>query len=444
MSATIAVEKLRVGMFVHLDLGWWAHPFALSSFKLQSADQIATIRGLGLTQVRWSPERSDPLDEEAAQAAPAPAPAEEPGPITLARAEEAATAALLAEEAASAERQRCLAQQREAARLCEQQYAEARQSWRQASERVLADPGQARQVSEGLTRALVDKMLEAGELCIRVLNDPSGDRASAHAMNVALLSLLMARGFGFSAEDLFDLGLGSLLHDIGKLELPERLHLADAQFSSAELAAYRDHVARGVAQGKRMGLSTGALLVIAQHHEMADGSGFPQKLNVDRMGVGSRIVSLVNRYDNLCNPRLPAQALTPHEALSMIFAQSRDKFDAALLNSFIRMMGVYPPGSAVQLTDDRYALVMTVNSSRPLKPRVLVHEPAIPVDQALHLDLETQPDLGIRRSLKLHQLPQAAVDYLAPRQRIAYFFEPALRMAAPAQAGAGALGALAA
>jgi hypothetical protein len=78
----------------------------------------------------------------------------------------------------------------------------------------------------------------------------------------------------------------------------------------------------------------------------------------------------------------------------------------------------------VQLTDDRYAMVVGVNSSRPLKPRVLVHDPRSPKDEALHLDLETQAGLGIRRSLAPSKLPRAALDYLAPRPGVAYFFEP--------------------
>ena len=94
------------------------------------------------------------------------------------------------------------------------------------------------------------------------------------------------------------------------------------------------------------------------------------------MSAAARIVALVNRYDNLCDPALPAHALTPHEALSLMFAQTRSKFDASMLNAFIRMMGVYPPGSVVQLTDDRFALVTNVNSTRPLKPRVLVYDRA--------------------------------------------------------------------
>ena len=181
----------------------------------------------------------------------------------------------------------------------------------------------------------------------------------------------------------------------------------------------------GVAQARRMGLTAGATAVIAQHHEHGDGSGFPEKLNSDRMTMAARIVALVNRYDNLCNPHLLAKALTPHESLSLLFAQGRAKFDTSILGAFIKMMGVYPPGSTVQLTDDRYGTVVAVNSSRPLKPTVLVHDPAVPREEALLLDLESAVGLGIRRSIKAQQLPPTAQDYLAPSPRIAYFFEPA-------------------
>jgi hypothetical protein len=197
-------------------------------------------------------------------------------------------------------------------------------------------------------------------------------------------------------------------------------------------------VAKGVALAQGMGLAAAPLLIIAQHHENADGSGFPQRINMDRMSAGARIVALVNRFDGLCNPLLTSTSMTPHEALSLMFVQGRNRFDATMLNAFIRMMGVYPPGSTVQLTDDRYALVVAVNSSRPLKPRVMVHNPKIPREEALIINLESQPDLGIRRSLKPHQLPRASLDYLSPRARVAYFFEP---VAGTGNTGAGELAA---
>jgi hypothetical protein len=187
-----------------------------------------------------------------------------------------------------------------------------------------------------------------------------------------------------------------------------------------------------------MGLAAEAQLVIAQHHELADGSGFPSALMLARMSLPARIVALVNKYDNLCNAATAAQSLTPHEALSRMFAQCRTKFDETLLGAFIKMMGIYPPGSVVQLSDERYAMVMTVNAAHPLKPRVLVYDSAVAPEDALHVDLEREPSIGIRRSLKSAQLPARAADYLKPRQRIAYFFdvEPPVRSEAREEAAA--------
>jgi hypothetical protein len=75
--------------------------------------------------------------------------------------------------------------------------------------------------------------------------------------------------------------------------------------------------------------------------------------------------------------------------------------------------------------DARYAMVVSVNSSRPLRPRIVVHEPSVPKDEALIVDLEQAKDLGIKRSVRPLQLPKATIDYLSPRQRICYFFERA-------------------
>jgi hypothetical protein len=175
-----------------------------------------------------------------------------------------------------------------------------------------------------------------------------------------------------------------------------------------------------------MGLSAAAQTIVAQHHELADGSGYPLRLNLDRMSMGSRIVSLVDRYDEKCNPGPLGRGLTPNEALAQLFARGRGLFDATMLNAFIRMMGVYPAGSVVQLTDDRYAIVTHVNSQRPMKPRVLVHDERVPRDEALLLNLAQHDGLGIRRSLPLMQLPEESRAYLTPPPRVAYFFEPML------------------
>lgn len=408
----IDVDALRVGMFVHLDMSWMSHPFALGSFRIASQDQIETIRGLGKRSLRWCPEKSVLPSDEPAGESPA-----DPG------------AAAPVEPGEDAERQRhrvALAAQRDALRVCEQQFGEAMHVFSRTLDLVSAQPAQAREQAQALSRTLAEKMLGAQNLNIRLLSETAGDKAGNHAINVALISMLMGRGFGLSSDEMVDLGVGAMLHDIGKLDLPERIRHRDDHFTPTELDYYRRHVALGVTQGKRMGLATGALLIIAQHHEQADGEGFPMQLNIDRMTALARIVALVNRYDGLCNPPVPSRALTPHEALSLMFAQGQKQFDTTMLSAFIKMMGVYPPGSVVQLTDERYALVVSVNSTRPLKPRVLVYDADVPPEEALIVDLEQTPALGIRRSLKPLQLPRETHNYLSPRQRISYFFEPAV------------------
>jgi HD-GYP domain-containing protein (c-di-GMP phosphodiesterase class II) len=415
-APTIATAELRVGMFVHLDLGWMSHPFALSSFRITDANQIATIRSLGLSTVRWSPEHSD---VEVATPQPTgddklPAPRRSGDTPIKPPAGQPPQSRNAASEA--------LAAQRAAVERVQRQYGEASRGWRQSMDLLANDPHAAGQGMAALSQALVTKMLGARELSIRVIAESPGDRAG-HAMNVGVIALLMGKQCGLSEAELQDLGVGALAHDVGKVELPHHLHLPDVHFSAADIAAYREHVAHGVAHGKRMGLTPGALLVIAQHHEHCDGSGFPLGLDVNRMSVAARMVALVNRYDNLCHPAPGALALTPHEALSLLFAQGQSRYDAAILSTFVRLMGVYPPGSVVQLTDDRYAVVESVNAARPLKPRVMVHDPRVPRDHALLLDLADDANLGIRRALPAEQLPRPVVEYLAPRARMTWFFE---------------------
>jgi hypothetical protein len=172
-----------------------------------------------------------------------------------------------------------------------------------------------------------------------------------------------------------------------------------------------------------MGLGPQALAALAQHHELTDGHGFPLGLKGDFIEPAARLVALVDRYDDLCNPPPGSAPLTPHEALSLLYTQGRTRYDATLLAAFIHLMGVYPAGSAVQLSDDRYALVVAVEPTRPLQPRVLVHDPRTPVDEALLLDLGEAGGLSIRRSLPPSRLPPVVLQYLAPRPRPAWFFD---------------------
>lgn len=415
----IDVERLRIGMFVHLDVGWMDHPFPFGSFKIKSQDQIETIRSLGMRQVRVSARMSDaqPADAESATRVNA----------VVTSADEATEVELIPEESpeqsAKREHQALLSEQQASLDRCERNFRDASRNYRQVLQNAYAQPAKAAEDASRVIDSMFAEMAHSNETAIRLLSEKAGEESALHALNVTVLSLLLARSCGLDEAALRAVGTGALLHDIGKLELPDRLRWHDPKFSAVERRLFEDHAIKGVALAERMSLGPDVCAIIAQHHERDDGTGYPAALAGTAICAGARIVALVNQYDNYCNPGNPAQALTPHDALAVMFAKMRTRFDAATMSTFIRMMGVYPPGSVVQLTDSRYAISVSVNASRPLKPRVIVYDDSTTPEDALVIDLEATPDLGVRRSLKPVQLPRAVFDYLSPRKRMCYFFE---------------------
>ena len=412
----LEISQLRIGLFVELEVGWMSHPFPSGNFKISSLKQIEMIKSLGLSRIRYLPGKSDPPDE-APQA-----------PV----AESAVTARMSLADLnverleSKKQRQETLAAQQRDLMICERRFVESIRQYKQVLDQLKVQPQAATTQSLALVNGLIDDMMAQGESSIRLLSEGMGDKSAMHPVNVTIISLLLGRAMALTPPELLELGVASFLHDMGKIRLPDRVLLLDENFSTAEYELYQEHVVEGSALAKSMGLTPGARQAIAQHHELMDGSGFPTGSKGDTLSSIAKILALVNRYDTLCNPGRSAAAITPHEALSLIFAQLKTRYDSATLSAFIRMMGVYPPGSVVQLVDERFAIVVSVNSIRPLKPRLIVCEPGIPKDEALILDLAQTPSIGIKRSLKPSHLPKAAFDYLAPRQRICYFFERAI------------------
>lgn len=424
-SELIDVGKLRTGLFVVLDIDWMQHPFLRGSFKIATDKQIEAIRGLGLQQVSYVPERSDPAAVAALEVTPSKYPA-------MSEAELLEMEQLRAEELRRQHgRADRLAAQQLSTQSCERRYRDAVTQYREMADHALTRPQAVAQQCISLINRFVEEITCDGETAIRLLSENLGDRGAVHPVNVTILSLLLGRAMGLSTHDMRDLGVAAMLHDLGKLLLPERVRAYDEGFSTAEYKLYQEHVIQGEQLARQMGLSKGVRQAIAHHHEQVDGSGYPAHLRGDSLPLPSKILALVNRYEDLSNPARSAAALTPHEALSFIFSQLKNRYDGVVLSAFIRMMGVYPPGSIIQLVDGRYAMVMSVNSSRPLKPRVLIHDPAVMRHEALVVDLERAPEIGIRRSLKPAALPREAFDYLLPRQRIGYFFEAVVQEREP-------------
>lgn len=397
-------------MFIQLELGWVNHPFPMSSFRLSSPDQIRVLREIGLKTVRYIPAKSTLAPAMRAAAAQEAVAAHQDDAEVQ---EEVDGVDLLARLAASQER-------------CNQRFQQATSVYAAVSTSVQTVPQQAKRQAEDLIVSCVSDLLERGPCTVHLLPDGLGQRSAVHAVNVMVLALLLGQSIGLPAQQLRGLGLSALLHDLGKVSLPAHIGEPGAALRPFDLQRYQSHVGLSVELGQSMDLPSDVLIAIAQHHEMADGSGYPLHLMADDISRWGQILALVNRYDRLCNPLQGEPALTPHEAVAKLFALLRRSFDAAVLGAFIRLMGVYPPGSLVQLVDGRLAVVMLVDPSRPLRPCVVPYQADVPRNEAAVLNLVQMPELGILRSLKPAQLPRAALEYLLPQPRICYFFERAL------------------
>lgn len=411
-SPYLLPQQLRVGIFVHLDLSWMDHPFTFSSFKIKTDKQIAQIRALGLKRIRYAPERSDaePLPVPAnAETAPAPEPMpEEPDPAVL---EKRARAAKLREKRAIFSR-------------CEREFMQVGGILRTINTNLFARPEWAREETSALIARMVESLLTDKDVAINLMSDRvGGEEIYFHSLNVTVLALMLAREMGMPRESIVQLGVGSVFHDIGKMDIPPRILLKQEALTRAEVALLQEHVKLGVAMGKKIGLPPEVLLIIAQHHEAVDGSGYPGQLNGEQISLLAKIVQIANTYDNLCNPTNPARALTPHEALSLMYAQQRGRYEPGPLNVFIHCLGVYPPGTIVVLSNNSFGIVVSVNSTRPLKPLVIVHEPSVPREEAITLNLEQEADLSIVRTVRPTQVPRPILDYLSPRKRVTYYFD---------------------
>lgn len=416
-------EQLCLGLYVHLDLGWMDHPFTFSSFLIKTDRQIETIRKLGLARIRYEPDKSV-----------CPGPAESVAAVTVSESATQSEAPAQSDpnqdaadqEAMAAKRSRTAHLERIKQQIgaVEQQFRRAADSMRSITRNLATHPVEAHREGTKLVNEIVDTVFGKTDVMLHAMSEKMGEDAYFHPLNVTVLSLILGRALGFDSAALREVGLGALFHDIGKSKVPRNLLTKQEPFTSTENVLLEQHCAHGLALARTMGLSEAGQAMIAQHHEYLDGSGYPAKLSGDALSSFVRVVSIANTYDNLCNPRNLAHALTPSESLSRMFASMRTKLDEMQLQMFIRCLGVYPPGSIVQLSNDMVCLVLASSSTQPMRPNVLVYDPEVSKEDGAIICLEQEPELKITKSLRPSHLPREIYQYLNPRKRVAYYFDP--------------------
>lgn len=416
-NSFIAVDQLQIGHYVYLDMKWFEHPFAFNNFKIKDEEQIRIIRSLGVKRVRFDPARSDlkssaKAPEEAPVEVPAEAQPEEP---------------VLKEHPALAVKRALIEKikvQREAAARIENAFVDTAKTIHNVEKNLLAHPEETVEQANKLVGQIADSILTAPELAIQVMGDKvGGEEMYFHSLNVTMLSLMMARDIKLPQEAVQPLGMGALFHDIGRREIPDKILMKMEPWTQSERNYYELHCQYGVEMGRKLKFPFPTLAVIHEHHEMVDGSGYPRKLKGDAINILARIVAIANYYDELCNPHNILDALTPHEALATMFAKLRTKFDAKLLQVFVRCLGVYPPGTVVQLSNGLIGMVVTINTAKPMKPMVMVYDASIPKEEAILVDLEGEADVNISKAIRPAQLPREIYNYLSPRKQVSYYFD---------------------
>ena len=414
-DAYIKPDQLRVGIYVHLDLNWTKHPFSFSSFKIEKEDQIATIQGLGLQRIRYTPNKSDctPI-EEVTLAAPAPleinAPVATDGPPV---------------NDAKLQMMDRMALQGEKILACEREFAMALRALKLMWQNMFADPAGVSEQAGKMVGDIADSAMMEAEIAIHLMIDSkNGSDAYTHALNVAILSMILAKEMGFFAEEIKLIGLGAVFHDVGCTDIPRRIKEKVEPLTAAEAIIMHQHCKNGIDICQRLELPYEAMLVVWQHHERSDGSGYPAKLSGNQISPLASVVAVADAFDEICNPLNGVGAHTPHEALSLIYAQQRSKFDGKALTALVHSLGVYPPGTIVLLSNGIIGMVIAVNPKRPLKPTVLVYDPATPKNEAILIDLEQDSSVTVTKTLNPHQLAPEIVEFLSPGKRAAYFFRP--------------------
>jgi HD-GYP domain-containing protein (c-di-GMP phosphodiesterase class II) len=411
MKQKISVDRLQPGVFVLLsEMGWLDHPFLLNRFRLDSHEQIKVLRSLGLKEIEWDPARStvQPLPV-------APAVVEEEVDFTA-----AAMSSMLDAKRQRADRVRG---QRDGLARCERLFEQETAGMSDILNELGSRPNESYGRAKTTVGRLVSGLLNAESVAVHLVNMKSKEPGAAHhAMNVMVVSLLIGKASKASEEEMGFLGLGALYHDVGKVDVPSRV-LRNAQRTPAEEQFYQAHVGYGVKNVAAVrDMPIAVKNIIACHHERWDGSGFPNRLKQAKIPKLARIIAIANRYDNLCNPFDLKVAKTPAEAVAFMFKREAGFYDPELLQIFVKSLGVYPPGSFVALSDGSIGLVIENNSSDLLHPLIMLHDPTVPRNEALLLDLR-EAEAKIEGALSPAKLPVEVVEYLAPRGRIDYYIE---------------------
>ncbi|WP_215398427.1 HD-GYP domain-containing protein [Rheinheimera oceanensis] len=410
----IKPDALKLGYAIKLPAGWLKHPFLSSNMIIENSQQLQIIRSLNLDYVFFYPGKSIKM------AQPEELNDDDTASFNMAASE----AQLKMQQEKMLRIEQAKAHRRDLQRT-EKAFAQSLLQVKSLMGKINSRPLNAIDEAGSLISAMADILLGADSLVLHLISGAAKEQEGLyyHSLNVATLSMMLAKNLNLPAAQIKAVGIGALFHDIGKIKIPSQILRKTTDLSAPEQNLLKLHTKYGV---ELVGLTDTFPLeawpIIEQHHEYIDGSGYPKALKEPQIDALAKIVAVVNAFDNLCHPLDISKARSPHHALSYMYRSMKGKLPDREMKVMIKMMGVYPPGTIVLLSDQRLGIVMSVNSDSLLCPNVLVYDADVPRLEAPILTLE--PDkLSISKVIKIQSLPQHIAEYLNPRAQVSYHIQ---------------------
>ncbi len=355
MIKKISVRQLKPGMFVHdMDCGWMEHPFLTGSFKINSDRDIGTMVAYGIRELYIDSEKGldvpDAPTQSEVQASIARQMAvivENVRPIEPASLQEEVGRA----RAVLTEANKIIGDLMQGARLGRQ------------IEREQVDP---------IVCKMSDSILRNKDALLSLCRIKEKDSYTfLHSVSVGALLMCFSRAFKLKVGDMQLVGIGGMLHDIGKTMVPDRILNKTGELTPDEFSTMKMHVLYGQnILADTPDISQTSFDVVAQHHERYDGSGYPLKLKGSEMSIYGQMASIVDVYDAITSDRCYRKAMDPTVALRKMFEWSKFHFDPELIQTFVRTIGIYPVGTLVMLESGKIAVVIDQQGRDLTRPLV--------------------------------------------------------------------------
>lgn len=245
------------------------------------------------------------------------------------------------------------------------------------------------------------------------------DRYTAqHCINVAILAMGLAVSLGWSRQDVEMAGLAGLLHDVGKMRLDLDILNKTGRLTPEEFEHVKQHAQFGhdmvVAETP---VPFAVAMAMLCHHERPDGTGYPKGLSGDQIIPMARLISVVDAYDAITSTRVYDPARSHHQALGILWKNRAKQFDKEMVEGLTQFLGWVTPGTLVQLSDRRLAIVMEAPSTRGFLPLVrLVESTDNGCRLGEELDLAGQREAGIRHPIRIAEVLPDGHDGIDIRQ----------------------------